>query len=110
MSNNYKDNAPISAKKFMEEFRRYQKGSVSRRHFLGEQTEYLVETDDLGDILIRASKHAESISGGFSPGDVVRVGWDDTSALAFEELFDRGRSPVGAASKNDDDGTANKGD
>jgi spermidine/putrescine transport system ATP-binding protein len=83
---------------------------VKNRIFLGEQTEYLVETDDLGDILIRTSKHAESISGGFSPGDVVRVGWDDTSALAFEELFDRGRSPVGAASMDDDDGTKNKGD
>jgi spermidine/putrescine transport system substrate-binding protein len=35
MSNNHKDNMPISAKKFMEEFRRYQKGSVSRRHFMG---------------------------------------------------------------------------
>ena len=83
---------------------------VKNRIFLGEQTEYLVETDDLGDILIHASKHAEGASGGFAPGDVVRVGWDDTSALAFEEHFDRGRSPVGAASMNDDDGTANQGD
>jgi spermidine/putrescine transport system ATP-binding protein len=83
---------------------------VKNRIFLGEQTEYLVETDDLGDILIRASKHAEGISGGFSPGDAVTVGWDDASALAFEEIFDQGRSPVGAASTNDDDGTANKGD
>ncbi len=83
---------------------------VKNRIFLGEQTEYLVETDDLGDILIHASKHAEGVSGGFSPGDVVRVGWDDSSALAFEEILDRGRSPVGAASMNDDDGTAKKGD
>ena len=29
------DDKPISAKKFMKEFRRYQKGSVTRRHFLG---------------------------------------------------------------------------
>ncbi len=29
------DNAPISAKKFMDELRRYERGSVSRRHFLG---------------------------------------------------------------------------
>jgi spermidine/putrescine transport system substrate-binding protein len=29
------DNTHISKKKFMEELRRYQKGSVSRRHFLG---------------------------------------------------------------------------
>lgn len=35
MSKNYKDNQPISAKNFMDEFRRYHKGSVSRRHFLG---------------------------------------------------------------------------
>ncbi len=83
---------------------------VKNRIFLGEQTEYLVETDDLGDILIHASKHAEGISGGFSPGDAVRVGWDDTSALAFDEILERGRSPVGAASLNDEDGTANQGD
>ncbi len=35
MSKNYKDNLPITATKFMEEFRRYRNGSVSRRHFLG---------------------------------------------------------------------------
>lgn len=35
MSKNDKDNVPITAKKFMEEFRRYQNGSVSRRHFMG---------------------------------------------------------------------------
>jgi len=35
MSKNYKDNQPITAEKLMDEFRRYQKGSVSRRHFLG---------------------------------------------------------------------------
>jgi len=29
------ENAPISAKKFVQELRRYEKGSVSRRHFLG---------------------------------------------------------------------------
>ncbi len=35
MSKSYKDNAPISRQKFMEELRRWQKGSVTRRHFLG---------------------------------------------------------------------------
>ena len=30
-----KDNAQISKRKFLEELRRYQKGSVTRRHFLG---------------------------------------------------------------------------
>ena len=33
-----------------------------------------------------------------------------TSALAFEELFDRDRSPVSAVTANEVDGTANKGD
>ena len=80
---------------------------VKNRIFLGEQTEYLVETDDLGDILVHASKHAEGISGGFSPGDAVKIGWDDSSALAFEEILERSRAPVGAASINDDDGTSN---
>ncbi len=35
MSKNHKDNMPISRRKFIEELRRYEKGSVSRRHFLG---------------------------------------------------------------------------
>ena len=35
MRKTYKDNLPITAKKFMEEFRRFQNGSVSRRHFMG---------------------------------------------------------------------------
>jgi len=83
---------------------------VKNRIFLGELTEYLVEADGLGDILIHASKHAEGISGGFSPGDVVRVGWDDASALAFEETIDWDRSTVGAAAANNQDGAANKGD
>ena len=35
MSKSNDDNKPITAKKFMKEFRRYEKGSVTRRHFLG---------------------------------------------------------------------------
>ncbi|MCK4867624.1 MAG: spermidine/putrescine ABC transporter substrate-binding protein, partial [Alphaproteobacteria bacterium] len=35
MSKDYKDNMPITRQKFIEELRRYEKGSVSRRHFLG---------------------------------------------------------------------------
>ncbi len=83
---------------------------VKNRIFLGEQTEYLVETDDLGDILIRASKQAQGISGEFSPGDVVSVGWDDASALIFNESLNRDRSTVGADSVGHKDGTAEKGD
>lgn len=35
MSKDYKDNLPISAEGFMDEFMRLKRGSVSRRHFLG---------------------------------------------------------------------------
>ena len=35
MSKDYKDSLPISASRFMEEFMRLKRGSVSRRHFLG---------------------------------------------------------------------------
>ena len=35
MCKDYKDNLPISASRFMEEFMRLKRGSVSRRHFLG---------------------------------------------------------------------------
>ncbi len=83
---------------------------VKNRIFLGQQTEYLVETDEFGDILVLASKHAEGISGGFSPGDVVRIGWDDTSALAFEEDFQRDRSTVAAAPEIQPDGISTLGD
>ncbi|MCP4381052.1 MAG: ABC transporter ATP-binding protein [Hyphomicrobiales bacterium] len=58
---------------------------VKNRIFLGEQTEYLLEAGDLGDILVLVSKHAEGSSGGFSAGDVVKVGWNVSSALALEE-------------------------
>ena len=35
MNSRNKDDMPISARSFMDELRRYEKGSVSRRHFLG---------------------------------------------------------------------------
>jgi spermidine/putrescine transport system ATP-binding protein len=82
---------------------------VKNRIFLGQQTEYLVETDEFGDVLVLASKHAEDISGGFSPGDAVRIGWDDTSALAFEEDFQPGRSTVAAAPEIEQDGMSTLG-
>ena len=83
---------------------------VKNRIFLGDQTEYLVESEGLGDILVLASKHAESFSGAFSPGDTVSVGWDYASALAFDETLDWDRSTVGANPEIKIDGSAQKGD
>jgi spermidine/putrescine transport system ATP-binding protein len=83
---------------------------VKNRIFLGGQTEYLVEAEELGDILIHSSKHAEGASGGFSPGDEVNVGWDDSAALAFEDASDWDRFTVGGEPTNNKDGTVEKGD
>jgi len=88
---------------------------VKNRIFLGGQTEYLVETEMLGDILIHTSKQAESLSGGFSPGDAVTVGWDAKTALAFEdteieETEDQDRSTVGADLHIQKDGSGKQGD
>jgi spermidine/putrescine transport system ATP-binding protein len=59
------------------------RATIKNRIFLGEQTEYLVMAQGLGDILVRAPKHAETLSGGFNPGDQVRIGWQAASALAL---------------------------
>ena len=67
---------------------------VRNRIFLGEQTEYVVETDGFGEIQVLASKHAESVSGSFSLGDAVRVGWDEASMLALEDNLTAQRRTV----------------
>ncbi len=61
------------------------KAQVMNRIYLGEQTEYLVAAEGLGDILVMASKTSELASGGFSPGDDVVVGWAKDAALVLAE-------------------------
>jgi spermidine/putrescine transport system ATP-binding protein len=56
---------------------------IRNRIYLGEQTEYLVEAEGLGEVLVRAPKHAEAQTGGFNPGDEVLIGWQAASALAL---------------------------
>jgi spermidine/putrescine transport system ATP-binding protein len=58
---------------------------IRNRIFLGEQTEYLVEAEGLGEVLVRAPKHAEAQTGGFSPGERVLIGWQAAAALALED-------------------------
>jgi spermidine/putrescine transport system ATP-binding protein len=58
---------------------------IRNRIFLGEQTEYLVEAEGLGEVLVRAPKHAETQTGGFEPGDNVLIGWQSAAALALED-------------------------
>ncbi len=60
-------------------------GCVKNRIFLGEHTEYLVETRGLGDILALVPKHVEASEGGFSPGDEVSIGWRNAAALSLKD-------------------------
>ncbi len=61
-------------------------GCVKNRIFLGEHTEYLVETRGLGDILALVPKHVETSEGGFSPGDEVSIGWRNAAALSLKDM------------------------
>jgi spermidine/putrescine transport system ATP-binding protein len=53
--------------------------------FLGEQTEYLVEAEGLGELLVLTPKRLETETGGFSPGDQVYVGWSRMAALILPD-------------------------
>jgi spermidine/putrescine transport system ATP-binding protein len=60
-------------------------GRIKNRIFLGEHTEYLIGTEELGDILALVPKHIEASEGGFSPGDEVRIGWRASATLSLAE-------------------------
>jgi spermidine/putrescine transport system ATP-binding protein len=60
-------------------------GRVKNRIFLGEHTEYLIDADGLGDILVLSPKHVENERGGFGLGDSVAIGWRNDTALALED-------------------------
>ena len=60
-------------------------GLIKNRIFLGEHTEYLIDADDLGDVLVLSPKYIESSQGGFVPGDAVTIGWKNEIALALED-------------------------
>ncbi len=57
---------------------------VKNTIYLGEQTEYLVAAEGLGDVLVMSPKTAELTSGGFSPGDAVQIWWPHDAALVLE--------------------------
>ena len=54
---------------------------VVNRIFLGEQTEYLVTHEGLGDFLVLVSRQAEATEGAFLPGETAHASWDAGSAL-----------------------------
>lgn len=60
-------------------------GRIKNRIFLGEHTEYLVDAEGLGDVLVLSTKHIESARGGFEPGDAIAIGWKTDTALVLED-------------------------
>jgi spermidine/putrescine transport system ATP-binding protein len=59
--------------------------TVLNRMFLGEHTEYLVEAEGLGELLVLTPKRLETETGGFAPGDQVYVGWPANTALILPD-------------------------
>ncbi len=60
-------------------------GRIKNRIFLGEHTEYLVDAEGLGDVLVLSPKHIEGTQGSFEPGDSIAIGWKNDAALALED-------------------------
>lgn len=59
-------------------------GVVTNRIFLGEHTEYVVKTAELGDVLVLASRLTESETGILETGQSVKIGWSKNEALILE--------------------------
>ena len=58
-------------------------GTVTNRIYLGDQTEYRIVTEQLGEVLVRAGKATEAVQGSFETGDAVRIGWSRNAGLAL---------------------------
>ncbi|QEX25269.1 Fe(3+) ions import ATP-binding protein FbpC [Hypericibacter adhaerens] len=58
-------------------------GRVHNRIYLGDQTEFSIETAELGTVLVRAPKASRAGSGAFAPGSRVGLGWRRQGALAL---------------------------
>src|SRR6516162_2543856 len=58
-------------------------GRVQNRIYLGDQTEFSIQTAELGDILVRAANSSAPVAGGLAPGDETMLGWRRASGLAL---------------------------
>ncbi len=57
-------------------------GRVVQGTYLGDQTEYRVAVDGIGDLIARRTNQMlAGTRGSFGPGESVTVGWDEESAL-----------------------------
>ena len=60
-------------------------GQIEDRIYLGDNTEYRVKTDELGNVSIRVPKHRMAEAAAFQRGDKVTVGWRQHMGLALAE-------------------------
>jgi spermidine/putrescine transport system ATP-binding protein len=60
-------------------------GRILNRIYLGDQTEFSVASEALGEVLVRASKTSEAVSSGLAPGDAVVIGWRQQAGLALAD-------------------------
>jgi spermidine/putrescine transport system ATP-binding protein len=60
-------------------------GRVQNRIYLGDPTEFSIETTELGAVLVRAPKASRAGSGAFAPGSRVGLGWRRQGALVLAD-------------------------
>ena len=60
-------------------------GKVINRIFLGERSEYLIETQGHGEVLVLSPKNITGSTQSFVPGDQVSISWQPESALVLAD-------------------------
>ena len=60
-------------------------GRILNRIYLGDQTEFSVASEALGEVLVRASKTSDAVALGLAPGDSVVIGWRQQAGLALAD-------------------------
>jgi len=58
-------------------------GRVMNRIFLGEHSEYLIATEEFGDVLVLSPKSIESMNKSFAPGDNISISWRPEAVLVL---------------------------
>jgi ABC-type Fe3+/spermidine/putrescine transport system ATPase subunit len=61
-------------------------GQVMNSIFLGENSEYLINTDGYGEVMVSSPKSIESLKKTFEPGDPVSLSWSPESALVLGDV------------------------
>jgi spermidine/putrescine transport system ATP-binding protein len=59
------------------------RGQVMNRIFLGVNSEYLINTEGYGEVMVLSPKSVESANKTFAPGDSVSLSWSPESVLVL---------------------------